>query len=323
MQLLFVSLTTKIISSSIAVLDAEHSESDAEEGGVDQPVGISAKRSGGKGSKRKNQKKKDVDAAASDEPSTVIYLGHLPDGFEEREMTVFLNQFGPVRRCRVSRSTKTGRSRGYAFVQFADPEVTKIVAETMSGYFLLEKRLVCHVLPMDKVHELMFAKSRRVPTKADKQRKAREEQNGALNRAARSVEVLKGITAKLVKREEKKRKKLADLGIDYDFPGYAGCITSSDVAESGRKKRKVSEDESHKQTDAVEEATQDNAIASKTPKSKKKKKRKSSIGGAGDAEESVEEKENGNANDAPVEDSSSKTKKKSSKTPKRAKTPKK
>ncbi|EED96625.1 predicted protein, partial [Thalassiosira pseudonana CCMP1335] len=144
--------------------------------------------------------------------STVIYLGHLPIGFEEREITIFLNQFGSVSRCRVSRSKKTGRSRGYAFVEFTDAEVAKIVSETMSGYFLLEKRLVCHVLPRDKVHELMFAKGK-VKSKKDLQKKARMEVN-----KRKSVDVMKGITAKLVQREEMKRKKLAALGIDYDFP---------------------------------------------------------------------------------------------------------
>ncbi len=32
---------------------------------------------------------------------------------------------------------------------------------------------------------------------------------------------------KLVKKEEKKRKRLQDLGIDYDFPGYVSKLTSS------------------------------------------------------------------------------------------------
>ncbi len=116
----------------------------------------------------------------------------------------------------MSRSTKTGRPRGYAFVEFADAEVTKIVAETMNGYFLLEKRLVCHVLPMDKVYDTMFAKSRRIITKKDRQKVARTECN-----KLRSAEAMKEITAKLIKREGMKRKRLGELGIEYDFPGYA------------------------------------------------------------------------------------------------------
>ena len=288
-----------------AIKDPEYSESDENED--EQIQTISAKRAVDKGAKRKGRKK-DVHTQssnnedASNKPSTVIYLGHLPVGFEEREITVFLNQFGNVKRCRVSRSTKTGRSRGYAFVDFADVEVAKIVAESMSGYFLLEKRLVCHVLPNDKVHELTFAKPKRVPTKVDRQKKARTEVN-----KRRSADAMKGVTAKLVKREEMKRKKIAALGIDYDFPGYTASAVAAaqSVAEpdgsSKKKKRKMSDG------DEV-----------KTPGSEKSKKSKrSNVGGE-------EEKENEDEDDAKnASEVKKKTPKSDKKRAKKSKTPKK
>lgn len=227
---------------------------------------ISAKRSSKKGSKKNARKKGSDKSNADSEPSSVIYLGHLPVGFEEREISVFLNQFGNVLRCRVSRSKKTGRSRGYAFVEFVDHEVANIVAETMSGYFLLEKRLVCHIVPNDQVHDLMFAKAKRIATKADLHKKARLEVN-----KQRSADALKGITAKLVKREDMKRKKLAALGIDYDFPGYAAGAQSTDddvepSSSSKRRRTMSSEDNDEEQAD----------LETKTPKSSKKKKSKAS-----------------------------------------------
>ncbi len=214
-----------------------------------------------KGGKRNKRKKDNNKTDASEEPSSVIYLGHLPVGFEEREITVFLNQFGNVTRCRVSRSKKTGRSRGYAFVEFVDHEVAKVVAETMSGYFLLEKRLVCHILPQDQVHELMFAKAKRIATKAVIHKKARLEVN-----KQRSTDALKGITAKLVKREEMKRKKLAALGIDYDFPGYAaGAGVESDAEPSSKRRRTASSDDNEEEVSSEKKALKS---------SKKKKKSK-------------------------------------------------
>lgn len=190
--------------------------------------------------------------------TTVVYIGHLPTGFEEREINALLGQFGNVRRCRVSRSTKTGRSRGYAFVEFADAEVTKIVAKTMNGYLLMEKRLICHTLPNDKVRELMFAKPKRAQSKADRQRKAR----GDVNKH-RSADVLKGITTKLVQREEMKRKKLATLGIEYEFPGYA-AVSKPDIKSLKNKKRKTSYGE--------EENNKSNVKEMKTLKSQNKKR---------------------------------------------------
>ena len=293
-----------------SILDPEYSDSDEDNDDV-QLETISAKRISSKGSsstKRKGRSKKDTtnnkdtdDASTSNEPSTVIYLGHLPVGFEEREITVFLNQFGNVNKCRVSRSTKTGRSRGYAFVDFADVEVAQIVAETMSGYFLLEKRLICHVLPKEKVHEKMFLKPKRIPTKTEKQKKARSE----VNQKQRSVEAMASITAKLVKREEMKRKKLVALGIDYEFPGYAASTERTTEEEevndgSKKKKRKVSVD-----------AGEDDEAVMKTPKSKKKRKSKK--------ESSVEEdeKENDDEDVQKTEKKSTTKKKKKGKTPKK------
>lgn len=211
-----------------------------------------------------------INDAESHQPSSVVYLGHLPTAFEEREIVIFLNQFGSVQRCRVSRSTKTGRSRGYAFVEFAEEEVAKIVAETMNGYFLLEKRLVCHVLPKDKVYDMMFKRAKKIMTKKDMQNKARLEVN-----KRRAPEVMKGITAKLVQREELKRKKLAELGIDYDFPGYAagakGAVVESEEKKSedhaNKKRRKVSV-EDDKENSADEDG---NTMDPITPKSSKKK----------------------------------------------------
>jgi len=78
----------------------------------------------------------------------VVYIGHIPEGFFERQLKDFLSQFGNVTRVRLSRSKRTGGSRGYAFVQFIDPAVADVVQKTMHGYILMGKTLVCqHVAP--------------------------------------------------------------------------------------------------------------------------------------------------------------------------------
>lgn len=288
--------------------DPEYSES-GDDADDRHPDTISAKRSatgkGGNNKRKQGRDKKDatpsqpLSANDGDEPSTVIYLGHLPVGFEEREITVFLNQFGNVNRCRVSRSTKTGRSRCYAFVEFADPEVTRIVADTMSGYLLLEKRLVCHVLPRDKVdHELMFAKPKRVPTKKDMQKKARSEVN-----KVRNADAIRGITARLVKREEMKRKKLGALGIEYDFPGYAASAAAAAAAQPSatattgskkddvlsstnkKKKRKLSDDGDEGKENAKSDDEPVKTSLESLEKKEKKSKKESLKGKSGGEEE--------------------------------------
>jgi len=200
-------------------------------------------------------------------------------------------------------------------VEFVDHEVAKVVAETMSGYFLLEKRLVCHLLPQDQVHELMFAKAKRIATKADIHKKARLEVN-----KQRSTDALKGITAKLVKREEMKRKKLAALGIDYDFPGYAagaGAKSTDDTEPTSKRRRTMSSEDNEEEV----------ASEKKTPKSSKKKKSKDAKVESG--KENVTNTSKKGSKDKPTEEleatevASTTTKRRSTRDKKAKKTPKK
>ena len=40
--------------------------------------------------------------------SAVLYVGHLAPEFREKELEGYFGQFGPIIRCRLSRSKKTG-----------------------------------------------------------------------------------------------------------------------------------------------------------------------------------------------------------------------
>jgi nucleolar protein 15 len=172
-------------------------------------------------------KKKSAEAAAN--MSSVMYIGHLPPHFEEHELVQFLKQFGKVLNLRVSRSKKTGNSKGFAFVQMQSPGIAAIVADTLAGYIMFgQRRLVCHVVPPDKIHKKLFFKQQRVV----KEKQATEKALG----------MMKVITSRLVSREQKKRETLKELGIDYDFPGYAAGKAAKGEAsatkESGKSKRK-------------------------------------------------------------------------------------
>lgn len=96
----------------------------------------------------------------SSRKETIIYVGHLPHGFYEKEMRTFFSQFGDVKRLKLYRSKKTNRSKGYAFVEFDEEEVAKVVSEAMNGYMMQEKQLVCNVVPRDKLHGKMFKGSK-------------------------------------------------------------------------------------------------------------------------------------------------------------------
>lgn len=238
----------------------------------------------------KNNKKKPI---KKHEKPTVIYVGHLPVELEERDVRTFLTQFGDVVHSRISRSISTGHSRGYGFFQFADPEVAKIVAETLQGYFLGKKRLVCHLI--DKPDDgLFFDTDRLVAQRKNDLQAERKRRRENLGNASK----MKEITTRLVQREKKKRKKLQDLGIDYDFPGYEGSLKAQTDKESSEESEVITpksdkKKKEKKRSDSVSTMGSANSSSSATKKSKRKdsigsvgssgskSKRKDSIGSAG------------------------------------------
>ncbi|KAI9616181.1 hypothetical protein KEM48_005440 [Puccinia striiformis f. sp. tritici PST-130] len=128
----------------------------------------------------KDQPTPNCNPSKTEEESGVVYLGRIPSGFYEDEMKSYFDQFGEVLRLRLSRCKKTGKPKHYGFIEFKHVQVAQIVAETIHNYFSVE------ITSMQ-------------PKPSTKQTE---------------------ISNRLIEREEKKRKRLVELGIDYDFPGY-------------------------------------------------------------------------------------------------------
>ncbi|XP_054909073.1 MKI67 FHA domain-interacting nucleolar phosphoprotein isoform X2 [Poeciliopsis prolifica] len=144
----------------------------------------------------------------------VVYVGHLPLGLFEPQLRSYFEQFGTVLRLRLSRSKKTGGSKGFAFIEFESSDVAKIVAETMNNYLMGERLIKCEVLPPEKVHEKLFVGSQKTfrrPTRPAVTRYNRY----------RSTEQLDAMTGRLLRKESQLRRKLARQGVQYDFPGFA------------------------------------------------------------------------------------------------------
>ncbi|CAL1716618.1 unnamed protein product [Somion occarium] len=151
----------------------------------------------------------------------VIYLGRVPHGFYEDQMKAYFSQFGEVARLRLSRNKRTGKSKHYAFIEFDSSGVAKIVAETMDNYLLMGHILTCKVIPKDEVHpELWIGANRKwraVPTT----RVARVKHN-----KLRTEEEQQKAETRLIRRQEDKKRKLADAGIEYDFDAVSYKVQS-------------------------------------------------------------------------------------------------
>ena len=142
--------------------------------------------------------------------SSVIYLGHIPTGFGEAESRKFFAQFGKVRRVKIFKSQKTGGSKGYGFVQLESHEVATVVAEAMDGYFLSDRQLVCHVVPVNKLHEGMFLPPKQKTSTSEEPEKEEAEEQEEQAPSRKKI-------ARLTRTQKKKQNKLKELGIDYDF----------------------------------------------------------------------------------------------------------
>uniref|UniRef100_A0A8C8U9C0 Nucleolar protein interacting with the FHA domain of MKI67 n=1 Tax=Peromyscus maniculatus bairdii TaxID=230844 RepID=A0A8C8U9C0_PERMB len=152
----------------------------------------------------------------------VIFLGHLPSTLSESHIYDYFTQFGTINRFRLSRSKRTGNSRGYAFVEFESEDVAKIVAETMDNYLFGERLLSCKFLPPEKVHKELF-KQWNVPFQQPSFPAVKR-----YNQKRGHLEMLK-MECRFKKKEKLLRKKLAKKGIDYSFPSLvsANCIIPS------------------------------------------------------------------------------------------------
>jgi len=145
----------------------------------------------------------------------VVYLGHLPHGFYEEELRGFFTQFGKVSRVKVSRSRKTGKSKGYAFVEFAFDDVAKIVAQTMNNYLMFERLVKAEYIPPEKVHASMFPKYWITPEcypALVRRNKLKKLQDAPISQEKKDEHRQK-ITSKI----NRSIKKLTAMGIDY-FP---------------------------------------------------------------------------------------------------------
>ncbi|KAI7938090.1 hypothetical protein MJO28_015010 [Puccinia striiformis f. sp. tritici] len=161
----------------------------------------------------------------AEEESGVVYLGRIPSGFYEDEMKSYFDQFGEVLRLRLSRCKKTGKPKHYGFIEFKHAQVAQIVAETIHNYLLCGKLLQCKLLEKHEIHPKLWVGAGTKFMKDCKLRLDREKRNKP-KPSTKQTE----ISNRLIEREEKKRKRLVELGIDYDFPGYVSPVQPQVVA---------------------------------------------------------------------------------------------
>ena len=161
-------------------------------------------------SSRKVPEKKHTAPKTPKGKQAVLHVSQLPIEYTEKELRTFFCQFGRVTKLRLSRSNKTARSRGYAYIQYELPELAKIAAEATNNYFIGGKPIrVEHMNPEAVLPELFKGcKKTKIDPRPRRFATLRKGHNSKTHSIAQE---------ETLKKDQTRASKLAAAGIDYDF----------------------------------------------------------------------------------------------------------
>ncbi|KLJ10148.1 hypothetical protein EMPG_14461 [Blastomyces silverae] len=230
--------------------------------------------------KRKLRKMK-KNTTEPEEPGTV-YVGRVPHGFYEHEMRAYFSQFGPITQLRLSRNRTTGRSKHFAFIEFASDSVARVVADSMDNYLMFGHILKCKYVPKERVHPELW--------KGANKRFKRTPWN-AIERRRMDAGKTREQWSKKIEQEEVRRaaraEKMKALGYEFEMPALKGVdevpVAVAEKEEQGAIDGVEKEASTDKQEEpaAIEAPTKDIekpnvqvADAETTPKKAKKEKEK-------------------------------------------------
>ena len=161
-------------------------------------------------SSRKTPEKKIAPRKESKKTLAVLRVAGLPHEFSEKEVRAFFGQFGTIFKLRLSRSKRTARSKGYAFIQFEMPEVAKIVAEATNNYFIGGKPIRVEHMSPENVWPDLFKGHNKVFKDLRLSR-------GASRRKAHNSKPRGFMDESKIAGDEARAAKLAQAGVEYEF----------------------------------------------------------------------------------------------------------
>lgn len=230
--------------------------------------------------KKKSKKKKAKEFSNS---PGVVFLKHIPYGFFEPQMRKYFEQFGRITRLRLARSKKTGKSKGYAYIEFAHQEVAKLVAETMNNYLMFTRILKCDFVPYEDLHDKAFVGCHRLFQKPKSRKMAILRYNRRAAALANTVE----------KRSTTKKQKLAQalelLGLKYDTSNLSG---NPDFVPPPRKCSKLSKKDTMEAEEGKTEDTKTEDVVDEKTNEDEKSPSDCDNSTSDDEEDVVDEKTN-------------------------------
>lgn len=182
-------------------LDSDsQSESESHENSSDGDLeGLSDEEDHSHKVKKLSKKPLKKQETSESEYSGIIFVSRLPHGFQERELSKYFSQFGDLKDARLARNKKSGNSRHYGFVEFANKDDAKVAKETMNNYLLMGHLIQVRLLPKGSKVEKLYRYKQRVFQETPVKRSAED-----LKERAR-------------KKHDQRVKKLKKAGIEFKW----------------------------------------------------------------------------------------------------------
>jgi nucleolar protein 15 len=160
------------------------------------------------------------DEQIEESKNAVLYVSHIPYGFDDKAGWEFFSQFGKIKGLCYPRSKKTGRSKGFMFILFEDREIAEICAKSLHNYYFFNKMVKCVVLPEN--HKIIYNRFKKNPKKF-KFVPWQTIFKNSFNKGETENKKIKKLK-KLIENDRKKALRLKELGIDYQFTRYEDLV---------------------------------------------------------------------------------------------------
>ena len=208
----------------------------------------------------------------------IIYIGRLPHGFHEPQMRSYFSQFGDLTHLKLARNRKTGKSKHFAFIEFASSSVADIVVKTMDKYLLFG-----HVLQVRRVREEdIKAEDRGRLWRGEGRRGWNVKPHNKLERGhlrrGKSREAWESKVGREERRRSRKAEKLGEMGYQFEMPGLKPvsevavkpkAVEEPAAAEAGPQETAVPEEAVEEKVVGAEEDGAD-VVAEKKTRAKKR-----------------------------------------------------
>ena len=80
--------------------------------------------------------------ASSSNDNCKVFVGEIPIGVTEEQITPIFSSFGEVKSVTISRDPETNESRGFGYVVFASPDIVPVVCKMVNGMKVCDQSIV-------------------------------------------------------------------------------------------------------------------------------------------------------------------------------------